>query len=32
MKEVTNDYNQLQIVDDTDTDETVIGYSEREEI
>ena len=32
MEEVTNDFNQIQLVDEADPDETIVRYSEREEI
>ena len=32
MEEVTSDFNQIQLVDEPDTDEIIVRYSEREEI
>ena len=32
MEEVTSDFNQIQLVDEPDTDEITVRYSEREEI
>ena len=32
MEEVTSDFNQIQLVDEPDTDEIIVSYSEREEI
>lgn len=32
MEEVTSDFNQIQLVDESDTDEIIVRYSEREEI
>ncbi len=32
MEEVTSDFNQIQLVDEPDTDEIIVKYSEREEI
>jgi hypothetical protein len=32
MEEVTNDFNQIQLVDEPDTDEITVRYSERMEI
>lgn len=32
MEEVTSDFNQIQLVDEPDTDEIIVRYSEREEL
>jgi cell division transport system ATP-binding protein len=32
MEVVTSDFNQIQLVDEPDTDEITVRYSEREEI
>ena len=32
MEEVTSDFNQIQLVDEPDTDESIVRYSKREEI
>jgi cell division transport system ATP-binding protein len=32
MEEVTSDFNQIQLVDEPDTDEIIVRYSKREEI
>ena len=32
MEEVTNDFNQIQLVDEPDRDEIIVRYSEREEL
>ena len=32
MEEMTSDFNQIQLVDEPDTDEIIVSYSEREEI